>query len=45
MHSRMPWKGHRVVLAALWDDDTKRISDYDQDEPRLSLANDVSARI
>ncbi|KAI1382668.1 Clavaminate synthase-like protein [Hypoxylon trugodes] len=28
MHSRSPWTGKRTVLAALWDDDRTRISDY-----------------
>ncbi|KAJ4389850.1 hypothetical protein N0V93_007322 [Gnomoniopsis smithogilvyi] len=36
LHSRTPWTGERVVLAALWDDekDVKRISDYEGDIPR-----------
>ncbi|KAI1399827.1 Clavaminate synthase-like protein [Hypoxylon fuscum] len=28
MHSRSPWTGKRTVLAALWDDERTRISDY-----------------
>ncbi|KAH6651562.1 hypothetical protein BKA67DRAFT_593443 [Truncatella angustata] len=28
MHSRRPWVGKRVVLAALWDSEKARISDY-----------------
>ncbi|KAK9414888.1 putative TauD/TfdA-like domain-containing protein [Seiridium unicorne] len=28
MHSRSPWVGNRTVLAALWDSDKIRISDY-----------------
>ncbi|KAI0130325.1 hypothetical protein BJ170DRAFT_578513 [Xylariales sp. AK1849] len=28
MHSRSPWVGKRTVLAALWDSDSTRISDY-----------------
>jgi hypothetical protein len=31
MHSRRPWVGKRVVLAALWDDvGEKRIGDFEE---------------
>ncbi|OTA95315.1 hypothetical protein M434DRAFT_29002 [Hypoxylon sp. CO27-5] len=34
MHSRSPWTGKRTVLAALWDDSRRRISDYPRSESR-----------
>lgn len=35
MHSRSPWKGERVVLAALWDEGG-RVGDYPEGEEILN---------
>jgi hypothetical protein len=40
MHSRNPWKGHRQVLAALWDHDG-RIDDYDEGQKILESSPKV----